>query len=128
MGDRRTVVLASGFLGLAMGVFAQGNELIIGPAAKAGTLAGTVRDFNGDGIAGVSVIRFDCGSGAFSGLLSPQALESTHSDASGRFQLSWPKQGRTCLEFRSLGFDLLEFEVKRSHGAGELHPQLTVGT
>ena len=128
MSERRSILLVLGFLALAMGAFAQGNVLVIGPVVKAGTLTGTVRDSNGDGIAGVSVIRFECGSGAFRGVLSPQALENTHSDASGRFQLSWPKQGRTCLEFQSLGVDLLEFEVKRSRGSGELHPKLTVGT
>jgi hypothetical protein len=106
---------------------AQGNVVIV-EYVQASSLSGTVKMKFGDAMPGVKVISFDCGPGEFRGKIDPKPWQTTHTDANGRFSLSWRFKTTICIQFASPGFDLLQIQVTRSKSAGELHPELSVGT
>jgi len=107
---------------------AQGNELIVMGPIKASQLAGVVTDRAGTPMENVLVSSFDCKADEFRGMPDFKPLEKVASDEHGRFHLNWSKSNTVCVQFQSLGMNLLQIQVKKSLFSKELHPKLTPGT
>jgi hypothetical protein len=118
--------LASGLVGGAM-MLGQGSQLIVlqKPVA-AKSLAGVVVDSTGSPISGAEVQLISCSD---FGKVPSANLSTVKADDNGAFRLQPKAQDKLyCLQFVSLGFDLLQIRVKLSPHAGALRPKLTPGT
>jgi hypothetical protein len=107
---------------------AQGDQVAVGPSAKAKSLSGIVRRPDGTALPGVSITLFDCGDGIFHGKLQFRAEATTSADSKGHFELKWPLLPRVCLQFQAPGVDTMQMEVLRAQDAGKLDVKLASGT
>jgi hypothetical protein len=108
-------------------MFGQGSQLIVlqKPVA-ANSLAGVVVDSTGSPVSGAEVQLISCSD---FGKLPSGTLSIVKADTNGRFRLQPKVQDKLyCLQFVSLGFDLLQIQVQLSPRAGALRPKLTPGT
>jgi hypothetical protein len=121
-------VASLAMLALTMvGVRASAQEILVGPSAKAKSLSGIVRQPDGTSLAGASIELFDCGNGVLQGVLDPHILDTTKSDAKGKFELKWPMIPRVCLQFQSPGMHKMQMEVLRAQDGGKLDVKLVPG-
>jgi hypothetical protein len=118
--------LASGLVAGAM-MFGQGNQLIVlQKPVVANGLAGVVVDSTGSSVSGAEVQLISCSD---FGKLPTGSLSMVKADGNGRFRLQPKVHDKLyCLQFVSLGFDLLQIRVKLSPRASALRPKLTPGT